>query len=698
MATTYKTPGVYVEEIVKFPPSVAQVETAIPAFIGYTEKATNKINGDLKLKPTRITSLLEYERFFGLAKPETTISVTINDVSTDNGDVRSIIVDQPTSKQPFLMYYSLQLFFANGGGPCYIVSVGRYGNDLDDADSAVTAINNNNALKSGLAEIEKVDEPTLLLFPDATKVSGITITDYYGLYNDALTQCQNLQDRFTLIDTLNYDESSPTDTNIDDLRNKVSSEKDTIKYGAAYYPHLETILDYAFDASKIVLKHYSYTAKAYDQIAVGLVPIEDPATGIAATVTKLVNEPVAGDIAGQISDLLLQMYSNNATGFDLGGTFASSPAKKTAFLNKLNPLLTTLETLSILKSSLNDEANAAISTISDEDPGIANTITSTLNTFNLIFTAPGKIDAVYKNLKALKKKIQDENTDPKLKKILLTDTLNFDTEIKKLVTYTPLNAQTGITGLVNNFSGITAALPALLNAIKSVNGKDLNNGELNGRKLSALEAIDNATYNKILTEIYNLPITLPPSSAIAGIYARVDKDRGVWKAPANVSLNYVIKPTVKITNNIQDGLNVDTVAGKSINAIRSFTGKGTLVWGSRTLAGNDNEWRYVPVRRFFNMAEESIKKATEQFVFEPNDANTWIRVRAMIENFLILQWRAGALAGAKPEQAFYVRIGLGQTMSAIDILEGRLIVEIGMAVVRPAEFIILRFSHKMQES
>jgi len=96
-----------------------------------------------------------------------------------------------------------------------------------------------------------------------------------------------------------------------------------------------------------------------------------------------------------------------------------------------------------------------------------------------------------------------------------------------------------------------------------------------------------------------------------------------------------------------------------------------LVWGSRTLAGNDSEWRYVPVRRFFNMAEESIKKATEQFVFEPNDSNTWIRVRAMIENFLILQWRAGALAGAKPEQAFYVRVGLGQTMSAMDILDGK---------------------------
>lgn len=699
MATTYKTPGVYVEEIVKFPPSVAQVETAIPCFIGYTEKATNKINGDLKLKPTRITSLLEYERFFGFAKPETTISVTINDVLSDNGETRSIVVDQPTSKQPFLMYYSLQLFFANGGGPCYIISVGRYGNDLDETDTKITAINNSTALNDGLAELEKVDEPTLILFPDATKVSGITITDFYGLYNNALMQCQNLQDRFTLIDTLNYDESSPTDTNVDDLRAQISSEKDTIKYGAAYYPHLETILDYAFDSSQIVLKHYSYTAKAYDQIAAGLVTIENPTTGIDATVAKLVDVTTTpGNISGQMSDLFLQMYSNDATGFDLGGTFVSNPAKKTAFLDKLNVLLASLESLSLLKTSLNDEANAAISTISDEDMTIATGISNALTAFNSNFSGTDKIDSVYKNLKTLKKKIQDENATAKLLKIISTDAVSFDKELKKLVSYTPLNTQTAITVATNNFSGIKGNLLTLLDAIKSVNGKDVNNGALNGRKLNTLEAIDNVTFNKILTEIYNLPITLPPSSAIAGVYARVDKDRGVWKAPANVSLNYVIKPTVQITNTIQDNLNVDTVAGKSINAIRTFTGKGTLVWGSRTLAGNDSEWRYVPVRRFFNMAEESIKKATEQFVFEPNDANTWIRVRAMIENFLILQWRAGALAGAKPEQAFYVRIGLGQTMSAMDILDGKMIIEIGMAVVRPAEFIILRFSHKMQES
>ena len=144
-------------------------------------------------------------------------------------------------------------------------------------------------------------------------------------------------------------------------------------------------------------------------------------------------------------------------------------------------------------------------------------------------------------------------------------------------------------------------------------------------------------------------------------------------------------------------MNVDPSTGKSINIIRT-NDQGTIVWGCRTLAGNDNEWRQIPVRRFFIFAEESIKKATEQFVFQPNDANTWVMVRAMIENFLTIQWRRGALRGSKPDQAFYVRVGLGQTMTPLDILEGRMIIEIGMNVVRAAEIIILRFSHKMEEA
>ncbi len=95
------------------------------------------------------------------------------------------------------------------------------------------------------------------------------------------------------------------------------------------------------------------------------------------------------------------------------------------------------------------------------------------------------------------------------------------------------------------------------------------------------------------------------------------------------------------------------------------------------------------------MVEESVRSGTARFVFEPNDQNTWTRMRGMMENFLSLQWRAGALMGSRPEEGYYVRVGLGETMTAQDIQEGRLIVEIGMAVVRPAEFIILRFTHKI---
>ena len=205
-------------------------------------------------------------------------------------------------------------------------------------------------------------------------------------------------------------------------------------------------------------------------------------------------------------------------------------------------------------------------------------------------------------------------------------------------------------------------------------------------------------YNAVKQELSKLKLILPPASAIAGIYALTDRTRGVWKAPANVSLNYVVGPTIKISSSAQEDLNVDATGGKSINAIRSFTGKGILVWGARTLDGSSNEWRYVPVRRLFIMIEESAKKASYFAVFEPNDAATWLKVKGMIESFLYGLWQQGALAGPTSKAAYYVNVGLGTTMTQQDILEGRMIVEIGIAAVRPAEFVILRFSHKLQEA
>src|SRR5690606_21308128 len=174
----------------------------------------------------------------------------------------------------------------------------------------------------------------------------------------------------------------------------------------------------------------------------------------------------------------------------------------------------------------------------------------------------------------------------------------------------------------------------------------------------------------------------------------------VWKAPANIGIDYAIRPEKLITHKGQAKPTVDRTVGKWINVIRSVPGRGPpIIWGARTLAGNDNEWRYISVRRYFNMVEESTKNATEQLVFEPNDRNTWIRVKSMIENYLTQQWKAGALMGTTTREAFFVKVGLGESMAELDSWEGRMIVEIGLAVVRPAEFMILRIMHKvLQES
>lgn len=191
---------------------------------------------------------------------------------------------------------------------------------------------------------------------------------------------------------------------------------------------------------------------------------------------------------------------------------------------------------------------------------------------------------------------------------------------------------------------------------------------------------------------------IPPSGAIAGIYAATDGDKGVWQAPANITIASVADVTELLSDRDQEDMNVDASTGKSVNAIRFFTGKGILVWGARTLDGNSNEWRYVPVRRLFNYVEESIQKSTKWAVFQPNDANTWVKIQCQIENFLNNLWRDGALAGSTPDKAYFVKVGLDVTMTADDINNGYLIVEMGIAAVRPAEFIVLKFSHKVQEA
>jgi phage tail sheath protein FI len=199
-----------------------------------------------------------------------------------------------------------------------------------------------------------------------------------------------------------------------------------------------------------------------------------------------------------------------------------------------------------------------------------------------------------------------------------------------------------------------------------------------------------ARIHELLVERVN---TLPASSAIAGVINTVDRS-GVWKAPANVALQSVSGLTFALKDHQQADLNVDPLTGKSINAIRFFPGKGILVWGARTLDGNSNEWRYISVRRTTIMIGQSIKRALQPFVFEPNATVTWTRIRSMVENFLNQLWRQGALVGTKPEQAYLVRIGKGVTMSEQDVSDGVLKLSVMLALLRPGEFHVLTFHQK----
>ncbi|WP_030613514.1 phage tail sheath family protein [Streptomyces sclerotialus] len=178
---------------------------------------------------------------------------------------------------------------------------------------------------------------------------------------------------------------------------------------------------------------------------------------------------------------------------------------------------------------------------------------------------------------------------------------------------------------------------------------------------------------------------VPPSGHISGIWARNDSERGVHKAPANEIVRGAVDLEMQITRGEQDLLNPI-----GVNCIRAFPGRGIRVWGARTLS-SDPAWRYLNIRRYFNYLEESILIGTQWVVFEPNDQQLWARIRRNVSAFLVTEWREGALFGSRPEEAFYVKCD-AETNPQESVDLGRVICEIGIAPVKPAEFVIFRLA------
>jgi len=171
----------------------------------------------------------------------------------------------------------------------------------------------------------------------------------------------------------------------------------------------------------------------------------------------------------------------------------------------------------------------------------------------------------------------------------------------------------------------------------------------------------------------------------------------VSTAPANTGIISAVSPSVPLSDQDQAPLNTP-LNGMAVNAIRTFPSTGLLVWGARTLAGNSDDWRYISIRRTVIMLEQSIKAALQAYLFASNDNITWVAINSCVSNFLMSQWKSGALVGAKPEDAFSVSIGLGRTMTGEDIALGYLKLQVQVALLRPAEFLVLTFQQRMQSS
>jgi hypothetical protein len=210
--------------------------------------------------------------------------------------------------------------------------------------------------------------------------------------------------------------------------------------------------------------------------------------------------------------------------------------------------------------------------------------------------------------------------------------------------------------------------------------------------------IASQSYSLLIKHILTDANILPPSGAMAGVITTTDNQVGPWQAPANTSIIGAATLPICISESQQANLNIDAVSGKSINAIRLFNGLGILVWGARTLDGNSDDWKYIPVRRTMIFLEQSCKLAAQAYVFQPNDKNTWEAVKSMIGSFLTSIWKQGGLQGASASDAFSVACGLGSTMTGDDILHGFMNVTVKVAVVHPAEFIVLTFQQQMATS
>lgn len=677
MAKQYKTPGVYVVEQNSFGSSIVANETAIPVFIGYTEYALNSQGEDLnKVKigvntseivyePVLVKSMLEYQNAFGGADETGRIYVT-KKIDKDRKVVYSSenkTKDGSNLYEPGLMYPSVSNFFSNGGGNCYIISLGFY-KDFNKNEDAAKITGEMDYIEQA---IEMAETTTLILPTDLIRFSD---TNYYTWGTQFTNFAQKEKKYFTVLDVIQAEPNNPVynTADIEKYRGLVSPEFPS--YAGAYFPYLKSLTPYAYktDLSNVFLDG--------SPVLVGTSSMNDYKAVVA--------------VAGAKEPIFTAKYSDKELFPAVVYAAAAAEAKASIVVDK-NSL-----TVAYVLDTTAADMNSLWKEQAEQYPE-----------WKLQFENPTVADGAVTYMQlALWKNIEPSAEFPFIAscyEIAVTDA-----PIDPMTATIALGAAATKTEVAIAAGGAltitVAADSSVLEAITAyTQGTDTVTLAANplylASKIAGGETTElptnntpNSTIEEVKTFLSTNYINMPPSPFMAGIYSRLDNATGVWTPPANVAPTGVTGPLVQLTNKQQEDLNVDAKAGKSINAIRSFTGKGTLVWGARTNDGNSMDWRYVNVRRLFISMETDISMSLEAYVFKANVHNTWVEVKTNIESYLFGLYGQGAFAGTTPEGSYQVLIGKGETMTDEDVLNGYMRVSIMVAPVRPAEFIVLTFS------
>ncbi len=716
-ANNPQTPGIYTVEKNAFPNSVAEVPTAIPAFVGYTEFAIK--DGKPLKTPLLVNSMAEYTQHFG-GSFQNQYPIKLLTVSSDPITKEKVIppydfevndkyyeILQPGSGMMFYLYNCLDLFYQNGGGPCYIMSIGTYTKEVEATPPAkgyvsVPNVPDKDHFLSGLEELPKIQfpKPTMILTPDSLLLSS---TDYFTVQEQVLMQCGELRDRVGMIDI--YDGYQGLDKGvISNFRNSIGNNY--LKYGITYYPFLETTVVDATDVTYANVDQDSTYAKGQGGVTLAEIFIGEPALPALKTITQdlhsvanLTATPFmnfAGALPSALPDTAAAAPSVQYPSWSL--SFNAFPASDNTTeilqwqMRVVFSMVWTLYTLGQKNELKFPEVSIANKTLQSAVKSMTNVQGNLVSQLINLYA----YDANYKPSDDTSTTSIGVLTPANFAKIGVTqDIINNTPKLK--TPPNPYGPTPMASGELFNIAD-NAIKSAFTVALKSIYQVATAAQTLLNQYNSSLEN-SNANYKTLMVALAKHAGTLPPSAAMAGVYALVDNTEGVWIAPANRNINSVIAPTVTINNDQQASLNVDALAGKSINAIRSFYGRGpAIIWGARTLDGNSQDWRYINVRRTMIMIEQSIANAAEQLVFQPNDSSTWNNCEAMIDNFLHNLWSEGCLQGAAPSAAYNVSVGLGKTMTPQDILDGIMRVEVKLAIVRPAEFIIITYEQKMATS